>query len=238
MERFVMMSQISDGKLYGANDMVRAHTGGCQNCHYCCTAMCDTIVLDPYDIYSLTKGLNTTFADLINDNKLELGLHDLVTLPHIKDTGKGCNFLNESNRCGIYDYRPNICRLFPLGRYYYDNTFSYFLQTHECKVENRSKVKVKQWLGIPDLPKHEAFVTTWHYLVKNITEFMKESKDHETKKMVHVKLLNTFYERPYNFEQDFFEQFEARVTEWRSNRLDYDLDELMRESEPSPNSPN
>ena len=32
MERNVSMDEISDGKLYGLNDMVRADCGGCKGC--------------------------------------------------------------------------------------------------------------------------------------------------------------------------------------------------------------
>lgn len=220
MERFVMMGEISDGRLYEANDMVRADSGGCKNCSYCCESMCDTIVIDPYDIYHLSKGLNKSFGELVNEGYLEIGLHDLLTLPHIKDGGHGCNFLTEEKRCGIYEFRPGICRLFPLGRYYHDETFSYFLQTHECKVENRSKVKVKKWLGIENLEKYEAYVNTWHYFVKNLTTFMKESKDHEAKQSVNVLLLKWFYETLYDTNMDFYTQLDGRMQAWRSLTLD------------------
>ena len=36
MKRFVSMEEISDGRLYGADDMVRAGCGGCEGCSACC----------------------------------------------------------------------------------------------------------------------------------------------------------------------------------------------------------
>ena len=39
MEREVSLEDISDGKLYGINDMVRADSGGCEGCSACCRGM-------------------------------------------------------------------------------------------------------------------------------------------------------------------------------------------------------
>ena len=58
MERNVDMSEVSDGKLYGINDMVKAGCNDCKGCSACCQGMGNSIVLDPYDVYRLTTGLN------------------------------------------------------------------------------------------------------------------------------------------------------------------------------------
>lgn len=46
------------------------------------------------------------------------------------------------------DTDPGICRLFPLGRIYEENGFKYFIQVHECKKQERGKVKIKKWLEL------------------------------------------------------------------------------------------
>ena len=71
--------------------------------------------------------------------KIELNVVDGIILPNLKMAGAedGCGFLTEEGRCGIHPFRPGICRLFPLGRYYEENGFRYFLQVHECQKENR-----------------------------------------------------------------------------------------------------
>ena len=43
------LQEISDGKIYGCNDMVRAACGDCAGCHACCEKMGTSIVLDPCD---------------------------------------------------------------------------------------------------------------------------------------------------------------------------------------------
>ena len=39
-----------------------------------------------------------------------------------------------------------------------------FLQTHECKMENRTKVKFRKWIDIPDFGKYEKFISTGNIL--------------------------------------------------------------------------
>ena len=50
------LEEISDGKRYGLNDMVRAACNDCAGCSSCCEDMGESIILDPLDIYELIKG--------------------------------------------------------------------------------------------------------------------------------------------------------------------------------------
>lgn len=119
MKRQVSLEEISDGRLYGKNDMVRADCGGCHGCFACCQGMGVSAILDPLDIYRLTVGLSLTFEELMED-KIELNVADGVILPNLKMSGddERCAFLDRAGRCSIHPQRPGICRLFPLGRYY------------------------------------------------------------------------------------------------------------------------
>ena len=47
MERNVTMAEISDGKLYSRDDMVKAGCDDCRGCSACCHGMGNSIVLDP-----------------------------------------------------------------------------------------------------------------------------------------------------------------------------------------------
>jgi Fe-S-cluster containining protein len=219
MEHFKMIKEISDGRLYCADDMVKVDAGGCKNCSWCCEDMCDTISLDPYDIYALCKGLGKEYTDLIDEEYLVIGLHNLISMPHIKDRGHGCGFLTENKRCSVHDFRPGICRLFPLGRYYYDDTFSYILQTRGCTVEERDEVKVRDWLGIEDLDKYEEYVLRWHAVIKNISDFMKEPAAPGVKGKMHESFLKHFYETPYDFSKVFYPQIYERIDEWNAKEM-------------------
>ena len=85
MIREESLSEISDGRLYTENDMVRADTGNCAGCtQVCCRGMESSIVLDPYDVYRLTRRLQTTFDKLLDDKKIEINIVDGIMLPNMK----------------------------------------------------------------------------------------------------------------------------------------------------------
>lgn len=213
MERFVDLKEISDGKLYGANDLVRADTGGCSGCSACCRGMGTSIVLDPYDIMCLCRGLSLDFAGLLA-GPVELNVQDGLILPNLKmdPATDRCSFLNEEGLCGIHNFRPGFCRLFPLGRYYDGEGFSYFLQTRECPKPGKAKVKVRKWLDIPDFTHYEIFIRDWHYFLKQITGQIAERQDEAWQKQISVEILQRFYVQPYATTAGFYEQIEKRIS--------------------------
>ena len=212
MLRNIDISEISDGKLYTANDMVRIECHGCSGCSECCHDMGESIVLDPYDMYQLEKGLGTTFEDLMR-NKIELHVVDGITQPNLKMQGSDprCGFLNQEGRCEIHDFRPGFCRLFPLGRIYENEDFRYFWQIHECTYPNRSKVKIKKWLGIPDLPAYEKYIRAWHKLLKEAQALIEQSENEDIIRSINMLILKEFYVNQYNGES-FYTQFESRLS--------------------------
>ena len=66
MKRNVSLEEISDGRLYTSNDMVKADCGDCEGCSACCHGMGESIILDPLDIYRLTTNLEMSFEALLN----------------------------------------------------------------------------------------------------------------------------------------------------------------------------
>ena len=210
MERNIDMKEVSDGKLYTSNDMVKADCGGCEGCSACCRGMGESIVLDPLDIHRLCCGLGTDFNGLMVD-KIELNIVDCLILPNLKMAGEkeACSFLNKDGRCSIHGFRPGIYRLFPLGRIYEDGSFKYFLQVHECPKPDKSKVKVKKWLDTPDLKQYEAFVRDWHYYLKDLETQVKKAPDQM--KQISMGVLQKFYLTPYTPDGNFYEEFNKRL---------------------------
>ena len=216
MNRNVSLSEISDGKLYGLTDMVKVGCNDCKGCSSCCQGMGTSIVLDPYDIYRITTSLNLSLEELLVD-KIELNIVEGVILPNLKmvTETKRCAFLNEEGRCSIHTIRPGICRIFPLGRVYEENTFHYILQIHECKNQNRTKVKVSKWIDTKDQKKNEEFIINWHYFLKELQEKVKETKDTVWMKKICMVLLSIFYQNPYEKEKDFYQQYEERMEQMK-----------------------
>ena len=211
MLRDIDLKEISDGKLYDINDMAKLGVDDCSGCHACCCNMGDTITLDPYDVYRLTRDLHKTFEELLAEN-LELRVADGIIVPclKMKPGENSCTFLNENGRCSIHASRPGICRLFPLGRIFEKNTHKYFLQVHECQKERQTKIKLKKWIDTPELGKYENYIDKWHYFLKEIVDKIPEMPEDELK-AINMNILQTFFITHYDTNVDFYEQFEARV---------------------------
>lgn len=224
MKREGDLSSLTDGKLYRSSDMAKLGCNECEGCSACCKGMGNSVVLDPYDVWRLERGLGIPFAQMIG-KQVMLSVVDGLILPSLNmetETGT-CPFLNEEGRCSIHSFRPGICRLFPLGRYYHENGFSYVLMTGECKKENRSKVKIEKWLGEPDLSAYEKFVMQWKLILEATRQQMKETvqqimqgdcpetpseKILEQQKALSMTLLQKYYLSPYG--ENFFVEFCGR----------------------------
>lgn len=206
--------EISDGKLYGNNDMAKVSCQDCKGCSSCCQDMGESIWLDPYDIYQLTRNLGKTLEELLA-KEIELNVVDGLILPNIKMAGEGvpsCSFLNEEGRCSIHEFRPGYCRLFPLGRNYEEDKLTYFVLKDACPAPNKSKVKINKWLGVHNLKMYEKFLVEWHGLTKKLREFYAENSEEENAiKAINMKFLQTFYLTPYA--DDFYQEFGKRMEE-------------------------
>lgn len=193
--------------------MVKVGCNDCLGCSACCQGMGKSVILDPLDIYRLSKHLNCSFEQLLLD-KIELNVVDSVILPNLKmaELSEKCAFLDTEGRCSIHKARPGICRLFPLGRFYENGGFQYFLQIHECVKENKTKVKVKNWIDTPDVKENERYILAWHNLLKKL-EKLTGSADEAQVKQISLYILQQFFAAPYNYEEDFYPQFWRRLEE-------------------------
>lgn len=209
---------ISDGKLYSANDMAKISCHDCAGCSSCCRDMGESIWLDPYDVFQLTKNLGKTMEELLV-KEVELHVEDGIILPNIKMVGEGepaCSFLNIEGRCSIHAFRPGYCRLFPLGRNYEDGKMTYFVLKDACLAPNKSKIKINKWLGVPNLKSYEKFLVEWHELTKKIREYYVERiQDENVIKAINMKFLQIFYLMPY-VEDDFYVAIQMRMGEMKS----------------------
>jgi len=233
--RNVSLEEISDGRLYGLNDMAKLGCNDCSGCSSCCRGMGNTIVLDPYDVWRLTGGLGVSLQQLLAGH-LELNVVDGIILPNLKLAGDSeqCTFLNEAGRCSIHPYRPGICRLFPLGRYYEEDGFRYILQVHECEKQNRSKVKIRKWMDTPDMERYDAYIADWHAFLSKLRAKLEketlagassdaadeEALSQDLAKSISMYVLQQFYLLFYDTSRDFYSQYEARMAaakKWSEN---------------------
>ena len=217
MRSINILDEISDGKLYDIEDMVKADTCGCDGCSDCCHDVGDLVVLTPFDVYEIISYLGVDFDELLGD-KIQLREDNKILLPYLKmqDNNKYCSFLNKEGRCMIHSKRPNICRMFPLGRVYKNDDFKYFLQIENCPKDNLEDVKVRDWLGIKNYYENKKFILEWHKFIKALTfrlKFMRYEKEIEE---VNKIILDNFYR--IKIEGDFYNEFMKCLPEVK-NRL-------------------
>ena len=87
MERNIDLNEISDGRFYTANDMVRADCQGCEGCSVCCHGMGKSILLDPLDVHRICTYFRIPFEALLADHG-ELNVVDGMILPNLKMVGE------------------------------------------------------------------------------------------------------------------------------------------------------
>lgn len=211
MKREVLASDLK--KLYTANDMAKLGCRDCLGCCDCCQGMGVSVVLDPMDIHRLSQGLSENFAGLMRQY-VELNVADGILLPNLRMAGEQerCVFLNSGGRCRIHAHRPGFCRMFPLGRYYQNGSFLYFLQEQECRMQPKTKVKISKWLDTPDLKQYERFVTDWHNFLEGAQELLATENDEQLARDFNMYLLENFYVKPYG-SQEFYGQFYKRLAQ-------------------------
>lgn len=217
MRSINILDEISDGKLYDIEDMVKADTCGCDGCSDCCHDVGDLVVLTPFDVYEIISYLGVDFDELLGD-KIQLREDNKILLPYLKmqDNNKYCSFLNKEGRCMIHSKRPNICRMFPLGRVYKNDDFKYFLQIENCPKDNLEDVKVRDWLGIKNYYENKKFILEWHKFLKALTFRLKFMRDEKEIEEVNKIILDNFYR--IKIEGDFYNEFMKCLPEVK-NRL-------------------
>lgn len=212
MRTIESLESISDGKIYDIKDMVKADAGGCEGCSVCCEGVGELVELTPFDVFEIIKHLKMPFDELLEE-KLELREHKKIMLPHLKMQGENerCSFLNEEGRCTIHAHRPNICRLFPLGRVYMEDDFKYFLQVGACVKPKLGKVKVKKWIGIENYKENKAFILTWHNFIKALQFRLKFIRDDKALYEINEYLKESFFHYSLVESDDFYSMFENRI---------------------------
>ena len=217
MRSINILEEISDGKLYDIQDTVKADTCGCNGCSDCCCDVGDLVVLTPFDVYEIVSYLDVEFDELLG-NKIELRENNKILLPYLKmqDDNKNCSFLNKEGRCTIHSKRPNICRLFLLGRVYKDDNFKYFLQVGKCPKENLKDVKVSEWIGIENYDNNKKFILEWYKFIKALTFRLKFVRDEKELEEINQILLDSCYR--INIKEDFYSVFLKHLPEVK-NRL-------------------
>ena len=223
------IEEIFDGNYYSPGDMVLVGCSDCAGCSECCRNTGDSIILDPWDMYMLTKGTGKTFTDMI-EREIEIRLVDGLILPNLMQhhesdetgersgredaldllSGDHCPFLSQAGRCSIHPFRPGMCRLYPMGRYYTEGGFRYILQKDECTEREKTSVLLQDWLGIENLARYESYILDWHDF-KGQAEESLHILTQKSRESVTRYIMQIFFVHPYEVKLDFYAQYDARM---------------------------
>ena len=198
-------------RFYDLNDLARADCHDCEGCSSCCRDMGDSILLDPYDAFQFQRAGNR-MNELLASGAVALTVWEGMILPHLqmKEASGACAFLSADGRCKIHDFRPGICRLFPLGRNYADGKMNYFLLEHACENSSRSKIRVSKWLGVEPAEDYHRFVLEWHDFRHGMVDVLSEAQEEQAKQL-NLYLLRTIFLTDYDTTIDFYSQFMNRI---------------------------
>jgi len=190
---------ISPDKLMTSSDMAKLGCRHCDGCSECCAGRAESITLDAWDIRMLKEGLNYSFEGLLGSSLITLCVVDGVILPclSVKEGEKQeCVFLQEDGKCAVHSFRPGICRMFPLARIWQDDgSFSYFLQTGECRQPDGVKIRISKWLGYPNIRAYEESVREFHDALTVLRGEMKKDLSHEEQVRLQRQFLEQWFVR-------------------------------------------
>ena len=127
----------------------------CCKCAECCRHVEDSLMLEPLDVFNLTRFLMEQDASLTGPiDVLERYTHPAILdgypIFQINTTGADCACVFLKNgKCSVYEARPQVCRMYPFGTAPGDRgrDFRYYLCKEQAHHFGIGSVKVKDWLS-------------------------------------------------------------------------------------------
>ena len=197
----------------------------------CCCNRDQRIIINPYDIYKLQKGLGKTSKEIFDkyievSSGYESGLP--IMLLGIKKLYTGeevCPFIRRktdengmSRRyCSVHNFKPGVCSIFPLGRVNPakdKGNMVYILQEVNCGLtpkEDDPEITISDW--VPDLENADKAFNTYYRLLDEVIKVLKFDQLKKSTKISQTskdKVYNKFTHILCDFdsERDFFKQIE------------------------------
>ena len=78
-------------------------------------------------------------------------------------------------------------------------------------MENRTKQKIRKWIDMPEFSRYETFVADWHFFVRRLQDRLMQQSDMEAAQRINRYILQEFYFRGWDAEQNFYDQFSERL---------------------------
>lgn len=190
----------------------------CTMCGDCCRNRED-ILLNPQDLFQLAKGLQIRPQDVVEKYcEYYIGSQSRMPIVRLKSLGtdKHCVFL-ENNQCSVQSFKPTVCAMFPLGRFYSLKTdennadegeFGYMLMDAPCG-DKREIHTVREWLGKYNIPIDDEFYKRWVEVIGKLSVKLAEIEKKVSEAAMNNKWLAVFLALylHYDIKKEFLPQF-------------------------------
>lgn len=197
----------------------------CTKCGKCCKNL-GNILLTPKDMYHMSKKLGLNMADFYEEY-CETFLRDEIPVVKLKCCGpeRRCIFLKEG-KCAVYEAKPAICTLYPLGRYIQPGTaqnpggsaqtgqIRFFLNDTVCG-DGKEQHTVQGWLESAGIGLEDDFFMEWHGLMQRFDQLfcsLEKNIGNDLVTLAQILVFVGIYLR-YDTGKEFMPQFQKNVKE-------------------------
>ena len=179
----------------------------CRLCGECCRQVKDAVMLEPMDLYNLSRFLRERGAPIDSpDCLMDEYAHSLYipdgypfVVLNTMGTNDSCVFLKDG-RCSVYAARPRVCRLYPFGVAPGSNgrEFCYYLCTEKQHHFGNGAVRTGDWLS-DNFPREEReYLKADYQFLAEIGKAVRRMGEIQFRK----NLFPFLYYRYFNYELD------------------------------------
>ena len=187
---------------------------GCSPGVPCFTQCCQdvTIVLTPYDVLRLKKGLGISSEEFLDRYTVIISkgnlLIPMVVLKMNEENDKKCPFVTEKG-CSVYAHRPWPCRMFPLDMND-DGTFSLIADSARCLgLKEDEKTPISEWLVEQGVPMYDEMNGLFAKVTAPLQAEELDIDNPQIYKMVFMALYNLDKFKNFVFQSTFLDRFDV-----------------------------
>jgi len=194
----------------------------------CFTQCCQdvTIVLTPYDVLRLKKGLEISSDEFLEEYTIiipkEKRLIPLVILKMNKDD-KRCPFVSDEG-CIAYEDRPWSCRMYPLDMSN-DGTFHLIIDSSRCGgLDENRQWRIGDWLVDQGIVPYDEMITLFSEITSPLQAKEPGIDNPQITQMTFMALYNVDKFREFVFKSTFLNRFYVdAITIEKIKRSDVEL---------------
>ncbi|MBR6719663.1 MAG: hypothetical protein IKL74_01995 [Clostridia bacterium] len=228
MSIYKMNVEIMKKKLENSIGIDDRFETSCKNCNGYCKKSNVTIILNPYDIYRVSKELNVKVPDFLNNYcTISPGYQTKLPVVQLNRTVKGKCILLRNGICKAEKGKPLACSLYPLDIFMDNNIESTKFFVNRVNGHGTPVTyTVRQWLDMNKIDLTDRFYSLWGELVDNASPLRREMLEYEgferTIQLENQIIIHLLY-GAYDTDKDFFTQFvknSEELIEYLSTMLD------------------